>query len=135
MDAAVAWRRSVEILTRARRGYEMVAGLARSAPSCDTVRRLVGELHRTGAGDRQECGQRWIGRCGLTPAEYEAAFGRGAGEWVKRNLGRQVLRLGGRHERGAEAGADEANTVGARPDFLGDAWRDAGGGERGQDAI
>lgn len=46
-----------------------------------------------------------------------------------------MLRFGRRHERGAEAGADETDGVGAGPDFLGDARGQAGAVERGEDAI
>jgi len=59
----------------------------------------------------------------------------GTGEWEEGDLGREVLRLGRSHKRRAKAGADETDAVGARPDFLGDARRDASAGKSGEDAV
>ena len=72
---------------------------------------------------------------GLTPAEDEATFGGGTGERQKGDLGREVLRLGRCHERGTETGADEADAVGAGPDFFGDARGDTGTRKRGQNTV
>jgi hypothetical protein len=69
------------------------------------------------------------------PAKDEAAFRGGAGEGAEDDLSRKIFCLGGAHEGGADAGADEAHAVRAGPDFFGDARGDARGGKGGEDTI
>lgn len=85
--------------------------------------------------DGEESVREGAGGRSVPPGEGEAADGGGADETTEDDLGGQVLRFGGAHERGTEAGAHEADRVGARPDFLGDVGNYARLGECGEGAV
>ena len=88
-----------------------------------------------GNGDRQKRGQRRIELGRGLPADHQAALRGRPVQRTKHHLGRELARLRRAYEGRADSRANQTDTVGARPDLLGDVRGDAGLGKGRQYAV